>query len=175
MGPGCPPIHSLLFADDLILCATAMHEEAVTISQTLHNFCNQLGQTPNLQKSAILFSKNVPPTIKEQIKLVFPVNDLLPNTIHLGHPIIFNHRDRNRAYDFILRKFIAKLTTIKAIKLNHAGCLTYIKSVLTSIPVYYMSTVLFSKSLIAKITTIIRRFWWAGVQDDNPTAPTAYR
>jgi hypothetical protein len=32
LGPGCPPIHSLLFADDLILCATATHEEAVTIS-----------------------------------------------------------------------------------------------------------------------------------------------
>ena len=24
LGPGCPPIHSLLFADDLILCGQAM-------------------------------------------------------------------------------------------------------------------------------------------------------
>jgi len=38
-----------------------------------------------------------------------------------------------------------------------------------------MSTVLFSKSFIQKINAIIRRFWWAGVQDDNPTSPIAFR
>jgi hypothetical protein len=34
--------------------------------------------------------------------------------------------------------------------LNHAGRLTYINSVLASIPVYYLSTVLFSKAFIEK-------------------------
>jgi hypothetical protein len=95
--------------------------------------------------------------------------------MHLGHPIIFNHNDRNKAYEFILNKFRAKLTTVKANKLNHAGRLVYIKSVLASILVYYMSTMLFSKTFVGKINTIIRRFWWAGVQDDNPTSPIAYR
>lgn len=37
-----------------------------------------------------------------------------------------------------------------------------------------MSTVLFSKSFLGKITAIIRKFWWAGVQD-NITTPIAYR
>jgi hypothetical protein len=95
--------------------------------------------------------------------------------MHLGHPIIFNHNDRNKAYEFIINKFKAKLTTVKANKLNHAGRLTYIQLVLSSIPVYYMSTVLFSKSFIEKITAIIRRFWWYGVQEDNPTSPIAFR
>jgi hypothetical protein len=40
---------------------------------------------------------------------------------------------------------------------------------------YYMSTFLFSKTFIEKINTIIRRFWWAGVQEDNHTSPIAYR
>lgn len=31
LGPGCPPIHSLLFADDLILCGTAIAQEANNI------------------------------------------------------------------------------------------------------------------------------------------------
>jgi hypothetical protein len=134
-----------------------------------------LGQTPNLQISSILFSKNVPTSIKAQIKWLFPAPDLLPNTIHLGHPIIFNHSDRNKAYEFILRKFRAKLTIVRANKLNHAGRLTYIKLVLASIPVYYMSTVLFSKTFVGKITAIIKKFWWARVQEDNPTTPIAYR
>jgi hypothetical protein len=38
-----------------------------------------------------------------------------------------------------------------------------------------MSKVLFSKTFIEKINTIIRRFWWAGVQEDNHTSPIAYR
>jgi hypothetical protein len=42
----------------------------------------------------------------------------------------------------------AKITTIKANKLNHAGRLTYINSLLASIPIYYLSIVLFSKSLL---------------------------
>jgi hypothetical protein len=38
-----------------------------------------------------------------------------------------------------------------------------------------MSTVLFSKTFIHKINSIIRNFWWAGVQDENPTNPIAFR
>jgi len=175
LGPGCPPIHSLFFADDLILCGRATIQDATTIQATIQRFCTHSGQVPNLQKSSILFSKNVNPSMQSAIKNIFPVPDLLPNTMHLGHPMIFNHNDRNKAYDFIFNKFQAKLTTVKANKLNHAGRLTYIQSVLSSIPVYYMSTVLFSKSFIERITAIIRRFWWAGMQEDNPTSPIAFR
>jgi len=38
-----------------------------------------------------------------------------------------------------------------------------------------MSTVLFLKIFMEKINTIIRRFWWAGVQDDDPSNPIAFR
>jgi hypothetical protein len=38
-----------------------------------------------------------------------------------------------------------------------------------------MSTVLFSKTFINKIHSIIRKFWWAGVQAENPTNPIAFR
>lgn len=83
--------------------------------------------------------------------------------MHLGHPMIFSHRDKNKAYDFTYNKYMAKFGTIKASKLNHVGRLQYIKSVLSSIPIYYMSIVLFSKTFIEKNNSIIRRFWWAGV------------
>jgi hypothetical protein len=175
LGPDCPAIHSLLFADDLILCGKATIHEAQVIKTILYDFCHQSGQLPNLQKSSILFSKNVPQNIRNQIKSIFPVADLLPNTMHLGHPMIFSHKDKNKAYDFIYNKYMAKFGTVKANKLNHAGRLTYIKSVLASIPIYYMSTVLFSKAFIERINTIVRRFWWAGVQEEDSSSPIAYR
>jgi hypothetical protein len=95
--------------------------------------------------------------------------------MHLGHPMIFSHKDINKAYNFIYNKFLAKFGTLKANKLNHAGRLQYIKSVLSSISVYYMSTVLFSKTFIQKINTIIKIFWWAGIQEEQSTTPIAYR
>jgi len=175
LGPNAPRIHSLLFADDLILRGKADLHEAQAIKNILYEFCRQSGQTPNLQKSFIYFSRNVPNTIKNQIRGGFPVPNLQPNTMHLGHPINFSHRDKNRAYNFIFHKFFAKFGTVKANKLNHAGRLQYIKSILSSIPIYYMSTVLFSKYFIEKINSIIRRFWWAGVQEENQTNHIAYR
>lgn len=59
LGPNCPPIHSLMFADDLIICGKADINEANTIRDILHNFCTVSGQTPNWHKSSILFSKHV--------------------------------------------------------------------------------------------------------------------
>jgi len=171
LGANCPRIHSLLFADYLIICGKASFDEASNINSVLQNFCAASGQTPNLCKSSIMFSTHVDQGTKQAVESIFHVQDLSPSTIHLGHPLIFKHSDRSKAYEFILNKFRAKLTTIKTNKLNHAGRLTYINSVLTSIPIYYMSTVLFSKTFIANITSIIRKFWWAGVQDDNLTTP----
>jgi hypothetical protein len=106
LGPYCPAIHSLLFADDLILCGKATIHEAQVIKTILYDFCHQSGQLPNLQKSSILFSKNVPQNIRNQIKSIFPVADLLPNTMHLGHPMIFSHKDKNKAHDFIYNKLV---------------------------------------------------------------------
>ena len=143
LGPGCPPIHSLRFVDDLILCGAAKEQEATNIHTVLQEFCHRSGQAPNLQKSSIMFSRNVNNTTIATIKNIFPAPNLLPNTMHLGHPIIFNHNDRNKAYEFIINKFKAKLTTVKANKLNHVSRLTYIQSVLSSIHVYYMSTIFF--------------------------------
>jgi hypothetical protein len=37
-----------------------------------------------------------------------------------------------------------------------------------------MSIVLFSKTFIEKINTIIKRFWWTGIQEEQATSPIAY-
>lgn len=67
LGPGCPPIHSLMFADDLILCGEATTQEAMAIRTILQHFCSASGQVPNLQKSIILFSKNVSTNTKKKL------------------------------------------------------------------------------------------------------------
>uniref|UniRef100_A0A8R7VE73 Reverse transcriptase domain-containing protein n=1 Tax=Triticum urartu TaxID=4572 RepID=A0A8R7VE73_TRIUA len=39
LGPDCPSIYSLMFADDLIICGKANMQEAQTISNILNQFC----------------------------------------------------------------------------------------------------------------------------------------
>jgi hypothetical protein len=42
-----------------------------------------------------------------------------------------------------------------------------IKYVFSSIPVYYMSNILFTKKFVAKLTAIIKNFWWTGIRDET--------
>jgi len=95
--------------------------------------------------------------------------------MHLGHPLLITHRDKDKAYDFIYQKFKSRLTLTKANTLNHAGRLTLIQSVFASIPIYYMANILFIKKFLANLTAIIRTFWWQGVQKDQNKKPIHYR
>jgi hypothetical protein len=114
LGPDCPPIHSLMFADDLLVCGKANMQEASVISHILEQFCHNSGQVPNWSKSAILFSKNVPLEVRQELKQIFQVPDLDSNTIHLGHPLILLAKDRSTAYNFVYEKFRSKLFAYKA-------------------------------------------------------------
>jgi hypothetical protein len=71
------------------------------------------------------------------------------NFIHLGHPLILPAKNRSEAYNFVLAKFKSKLSTYKANSLSHAARVEFIKSVFSSIHVYYMSNIIFSKKFHA--------------------------
>ena len=68
-----PPIHSLLFADDFIICGQVSMQEAQVINHILQDFCDDSGQVPNWDKSAILFSSNTPSQVCNEIKNLFQI------------------------------------------------------------------------------------------------------
>jgi hypothetical protein len=70
--------------------------------------------------------------------------------VHLGHPPILPAKNRSEAYNFILTKFKSKMSTYKENSFSHAARLDLIKSVRSSIHVYYMSNIIFSKKFHAK-------------------------
>ena len=67
LGPSCPPIHSLMFADDLIVCGKANNNDANPIARIINQFNFVLGQTPNWNKYVILFSKHADNTVRNLI------------------------------------------------------------------------------------------------------------
>jgi hypothetical protein len=175
LGPNCPSIFSMMFADDLLVCGQANQREAKTIWNTINNFCKRSGQTPNWSKSSILFSKNVNEDQRNLIKKFFMVEDMNNQSIHLGHPLILPAKNRAQAYNFVIQKLKSKLSCYKTNKMAHAARLVLIKSVLSSIPVYYMSNILLSKKILAKMNAIIRDFWWTGIQQDSKTKPIYFK
>jgi len=90
LGPDCPHIHSLLFADVLIICGQANHEEAMKINSILQSFCRASGQTPNLAKSSIMFSKNVDEQSKRAVENIFRslILPLIPSTLAIHSYLI---------------------------------------------------------------------------------------
>ena len=67
LGPDCPLIHPLMFADDLIVCGRADNDDANVIASITNQFCAVSGQTPNWNKSAILISKHTDDNLKTLI------------------------------------------------------------------------------------------------------------
>lgn len=175
LGPNCPPIHSLLFADDLLVCGKATMQEATSMAHIIQHFCSISGQTPNWAKSAILFSTHVSQATIQDIKQIFPVSNMDSNFTHLGHPLILPAKNRVAAYNFVLDRFMNKLPAYKANMLSHAARLELIRSVFSAIPVYYMANILFTKKFIAKLTAIIRNFWWTGIRENNSSRSLCLR
>jgi hypothetical protein len=58
----CTPSNHLLFVDDLIIFSSATSGEAALIKTCLDKYSSWSGQTINIQKSNMLFSKNTGPT-----------------------------------------------------------------------------------------------------------------
>lgn len=123
-----PILHSLMYADDLIIVGQANSTEANNIFHIIDSFCKASGQAVNWNKSSILFSSHTASDIKQNILRIFPVYLMDSTTKYLGHPLIMNTRARSPAYNFIIAKFKSKLTWIKARTLFHAGRLALIKS-----------------------------------------------
>jgi hypothetical protein len=80
LGPGAPPIYSLLFADDLILCGKATLEEAHKIKDILDNICQQSGQTPNLQNHPSYSGGKfpAPSRTRSKVSFFFPLSNPIP-------------------------------------------------------------------------------------------------
>lgn len=97
------------------------------------------------------------------------------SAVYLGHPLIISYSDQTKAYNFIPNKFKSKLTTVKANKLNHVGHLAYINYVFASIPIYYMTNIIFTKKFLSKINAIIQNFSWAGIQEEQNPNPINLR
>lgn len=89
----------------------------------------------------------------------------LPFT-YLGLPIGSNMR-RLDSWDVVLDKTSKKLNSWKARSLSMRGRLTLVKSVLSSLPIYFLSLFRMPVTVVAKLERVRNKFLWGAAEDSR--------
>lgn len=79
---------------------------------------------------------------------------------YLGVVLTQGRQQAKQTGDMLVQKFQQKLVGLKVNLLSHAGKMVLIKSVLTSVPVYYMSIEKLSNKIVNQLEGNMRRFMW---------------
>jgi hypothetical protein len=149
---GAVPLTDCIYADDLLLFGEATIREAGLIKTAIQQFSSVSGQMVGPGKSSIWFSDKTPQQLCHDISLLFSVGLSNLENRYLGAPI----KEGRDAYNFIIDKFSSQLNAWKCRILSPAGRLVLIKSVLQSLPVYFMATAKFPNRVLNALTNLMR-------------------
>lgn len=162
-----PKITHLMYADDLIIFGEATVAEVRQIKGILDLFGDYSGLVVNPQKSTIWFSGNCEPEAREMIMAEFEAKLAQEQEKYLGILVTQAGGARDLSHKQLLEKVQDKLSGWKANLLSHVGRLTLVKSVLLSLPVYYMSVAKIPTRTVKAVTAIIRKFLWGKLDKER--------
>ncbi|KAJ4757665.1 RNA-directed DNA polymerase (reverse transcriptase)-related family protein [Rhynchospora pubera] len=157
-----PRISHVIYADDLVLMGDTNEQELREFVHIMVSFGNVSGLVINPVKSKIWISKQCDDSAKARVQALLQAEAAVENEIYLGaylkHP-----NSASLTGKMLLEKMGARLAGWKSSMLSHAGRLVLIKSVLASLPVYYMTTEQIPKKWLKEMTGLIARFFWGKV------------
>ena len=117
------------------------------------------GQAVNLQKSEIFCSRNVSTAGHNNIANILGVKVVLGTGKYLGLPSMIG-RSKKATFNFIKDRVWKKINSWNSKCLSKAGREVLIKSVLQSIPTYFMSLFTLPSSLCDEIEKMMNSLWW---------------
>ncbi|XP_028113211.1 uncharacterized protein LOC114311295 [Camellia sinensis] len=153
-------ITHLQFADDTILFCNADKEEVGNIKRILRCFEIVSGLRINYHKSVICGIGVDDGSMQEFASSLNCCHHKLPLK-YLGLPLGANP-SRRSTWKPVLDKFKQKLSTWKRRLLSFAGRLTLIKSVMSNLPIYYLSLFRIPAGVAKEIERIQSAFLWGG-------------
>ena len=151
----------LQFADDILLFVPKNTLCIINYFRILDIFALMSGLAINYNKSAFICWKSDDFTWVNEIANGVGCIHACPPFTYLGFPLGSNFSNFD-AWKPVIRKIENRLASWKVRLLSKAGRLTLIKSVLNSLPVYFMSLFKMPKTVAAKIVKLQRRFFWGG-------------
>ncbi|XP_050233384.1 uncharacterized protein LOC126681873 [Mercurialis annua] len=155
-----PILSHLFFADDILIFFRATTAECLKVNECLHLYQLASGQTVNLSKSSIQFSKNTTAPIRSLITSTLGVSDATGSgSFYLGLPTCIG-RSKRAAFSFIKDKVWSRLHSWNNNFLSKAGKEILIKTVLQALPIYTMKVFLLPLNLCAELERMLNSFWW---------------
>ncbi|GKU89920.1 hypothetical protein SLEP1_g3989 [Rubroshorea leprosula] len=151
----------LQFADDTIIMGRADAENIRMVKDVLRWFELMSGLRINFNKSSIYGYNVLERWLKGSTGMLRCGVGQTP-FLYLGLPI-GSKSGSKKVWEPMVNKFRAKLAVWKATTLSFGGCLTLLNSVLSTLPIFYMSLFLLPKSVLVELISIQRRFLWGGL------------
>lgn len=164
MCPGAPVLHHLLFADDSFLFGEATESECLKFRQILNTYERASGQKINLQKSSVVFSKNVQDATKSNLAGILGVQCVEDHGSYLGLPIQFG-RSKSAIFGYLKEKLTKKLVSWRSKILSAAGKEILIKVVAQAVPLYAMNCYMLPLSLCDDLQQLCAQFFWGSTEE----------
>ncbi|XP_020270673.1 uncharacterized protein LOC109845818 [Asparagus officinalis] len=157
-------IKSLQFVDDTIIFNKAAESDIINLKLILYLFKNFSGLAINLSKSNLLYNGK---SSSKGATLANILNCSIasPPIKYLGFPLKRGSLSRSD-WQPLLDSLHYKLSSWKSKHLSIGGRLVLLKSVLSSLPVYYMSFFKLPPWLIKNIDRIRHNFLWGKASDN---------
>lgn len=154
-----PPISHMFFADDCCIFCKADVECASRVQEIFHIFEQASGQQINIDKSSVIFKRNVSSALKDILCQQLGFKEADGNSLYLGLPS-FLHKKKTVAFGYIKEKMQEKLQGWDKKKLSRGGKEVLIKSTVQSLLNYTMSVFLLPIDTCKELERSMCKFWW---------------
>ncbi|KAI0524441.1 hypothetical protein KFK09_003810 [Dendrobium nobile] len=153
-----PRITHLLYADDVLIFSHATSSLAKLMKKIVEDFCNWSGQRVNLNKSQILFGKNVRKKMRKKITNLLGIK-MVKEMIYLGVKMALR---RLKIADFqeLIGNVLDRLNAWCRKSLSLGGKIVLIESSLLSMPNYLITNSLIPKRVLLELEKLCRNFIW---------------
>ncbi|GJW60131.1 uncharacterized protein Tco_0109466 [Tanacetum coccineum] len=151
-------IINLCFADDLFLFARGHLDSVSVIMNTLEEFQNVSGLVPSIPKSTTFFC-NVPIALKSSILNLMPFAEGTLPVRYLGVPLI-SSRLLYRDCKVLVEKLESRVNDWRNKFLSLAGRMQLVRSVLSSMHIYWASVFILPVQIISDLEQLMRGFLW---------------
>lgn len=128
-------ITHLMYADDLLIMSRVDKKEAEAFQKCFERYCGWSGQTTNVAKSNVFFSRNIVGRVKNEIIDITGLSEMRSSAIYLGNAMVMGC-NQSKEFRFVKERVQRRLERWRNYLLSKAGKAVLIKVVLQAIPTY---------------------------------------